>query len=346
MAFKVKKLLEKAVAAAVLAIAIATTLPMTAYADSSRIVTLGVDLTQEQRESVLSFFNLDEGSLSKMDVVNVNNQDERRYLEGILPDEVIGWKTLSCSYIEPTDSGGINVQTANLNYVTRSTLYNALQTAGIQNCNLVVTAPFPVSGTGALTGIFMAFESTGTKLDEAKKEAATVELVDTAKLQDEYGDTIAEVISEVKDKVVSSPSELTDDQIKELIRAAAALKGLNIADEDLDLIMQIIHKIQSLDYDRQAFHVTLTQINSLLDEAGKAIEKAPGFFEMIGNFFGGIIDWFKGLLGIAGDKAEEIRNSDAVAGATSAANDFFNNLNTDVFSIDKEDAQVTAAPTE
>ncbi|WP_337809629.1 DUF1002 domain-containing protein [Prevotella pectinovora] len=223
-----KKLIKTmAMGVATLALAIGT-MPVSAFADSGRIVTIGADLTDSQKATVLDFFGLSESDLENMQVITVNNQDERAYLEGTVSDAVIGTQTLSCSYIEPTTSGGINVETANLTYVTKNTLYNALQTAGIENCNLVVTAPYKVSGTGALTGIFKAYEANGKTLDDDKKEAATQEMVDTAKLENTYGEGAAQVIGDVKDQVVSSGKDMTDDQIRDIIKTAAKAKGIDL----------------------------------------------------------------------------------------------------------------------
>lgn len=325
--------------ASVVAAAMAFTLalPGVAFADSSRMVTLGVDLSPEQRATVLKFFNLTEDDLKDMEVINVNNQDERRYLEGTLSDDIIGWKTYSCSYIEPKTSGGLRVETANLTYVTKNTLYNALQTAGVENCSLVVTAPFPVSGTGALTGVFMAYEQRGVKLDEEKKDAATTELVQTAQLEGKYGEPVAEVISDVKNQVVSDKGELTDDQIRELVKDAAKLKGIDITDADIDTILSIVEKVKGLDYDLDAFSNTLDDFKKALDDATSKGEEATGILEAIGNFFQGIIDWFVGLFNggqqPADDKkADEQKNeSDSLIG----------DLNTDVFSLDSGDATET-----
>ena len=220
-----KSVLATAAFTVLMLVAVQGIAPKAAFADSSTIVTLGTGLTQDQRAQVLEFFGLTEDDLSTMKVVNVDISDERRHLEGTLPDSVIGDKTMSCSYIQPTSSGGINVETANLTYVTKNALYNALQTAGVENANLVVTAPYKVSGTGALTGVFMAYEADGKQLDDAKESAATQELVDTAALESKYGTGAAEVVSDVKNQVVSSGSDATDDQIRNMIVSAAKSKG-------------------------------------------------------------------------------------------------------------------------
>lgn len=303
--------------------------PSVAFADASRMVTLGVDLSAEQRATVLKFFNLTEDDLKDMEVINVNNQDERRYLEGTLSDDIIGWKTYSCSYIEPKTSGGLRVETANLTYVTKNTLYNALQTAGVENCSLVVTAPFPVSGTGALTGVFMAYEQRGVKLDDEKKDVATEELVKTAALEETYGEGVAEVISDVKDEVVSGNKELSDEDIRELIKTAAKLKGIDLTDKDIDTILGLVQKVQGLDYDLNAFSNTLDDFKKAINDATANADEAKGFFEAIADWFQGVIDWFKGLFGM------EVENKDEAAPAEQDS--LIGDLNTDVFSLDKGD---------
>ena len=267
-----------------LALAIALVPVPGAYADSSStILTLGADLTNSEQDTVLDFFGLDDEDLEEMEVITVTNEDEREYLEGTLSDSVIGYKTLSCSYIQLTSSGGIDVETANLTYVTKNTIYNALQTAGVENCNVVVTAPYDVSGTGALTGIFMAVEADGTELDEDKKEAATEELVETAELEDEYGEDAANVVSDVKDEVNSSDEELSDDEISSIVEDTADGYGLSLSEEDVATITDLASTVQDLDYDVSAFSDTLSSTNGILAS--------------IQSFFESIVDFFKGLFG-------------------------------------------------
>lgn len=317
----------KRLAALVVAVAVVlAATPAPAFADASRVVTIGADLTAEQRANVLKFFGLTEQDLSKLTVVNVTNADERAHLAGSIDLGVIGSKTYSCSYIQPTNSGGIYVKTANLNYVTNYMLYNALQTAGVKNCNLVVTAPFEVSGTGALTGVFMAYEAQGQALDTKKEEVATKELVATAELTETYGNNVAEVVSEAKDEVVSKPGDLSDDQIREIVRTTSSSKGITLSDADLDRLVQIISSLQSLDYDTSAFTTTLADFKSKLNEVTEQAGQAGGILEAIGNFFKGIIDWFANLFnGGKVPSAEE---------AKEGAENFFKNFNTDVFQWD------------
>lgn len=322
---------RRCVAALVAVALVGATLPSPALADASRVVTIGADLTAEQRANVLNFFGLTENDLKNLTVINVTNADERSHLSSSIDLGVIGNKTYSCSYIEPTMSGGIYVKTANLNYVTNYMLYNALQTAGVRNCNLVVTAPFAVSGTGALTGVFMAYEAQGQKLDDAKEQAATEELVATAELTQTYGDEVAEVISEVKDEVISEDAQLDDNQIMDIVRRVAAERGINLSDEDVARIEQFVKQLQELGYDKDTFGSTLSDFEGKLQEVtAKAQEQGGGVLEAIGGFFQSIIDWFQGLFGGETPTDEEV---------SQGAEEFFENFNTDVFQWDSSEQQ-------
>ena len=47
---------------------------------------------------------------------------------------------------------------------------NVLVTAGITDASVMISAPYPVSGTAALSGIYKAYEDvTGGQLDESAK---------------------------------------------------------------------------------------------------------------------------------------------------------------------------------
>ena len=174
--------------------------------DSGKVVTLGENLNEEQRASMYEYFGT---SPDEVQTIVVTHADEVQYMEGIATDEQIGPTTNSCAYVEPTDSGGIKVKTANLNFVTSAMIASTLTTAGMENCNVIAACPFEVSGTGALTGIIMAYETaSGEELDEGQKEAAMEELVTTGDLADSVGQEKAtEVIKDVKTEVIDEGTD-------------------------------------------------------------------------------------------------------------------------------------------
>src|SRR5699024_2877313 len=101
---------------------------------------------------------------------------------------------------------GIAVSTKNINYITAEMYQNALATAGIENAIIEVTAPFEVSGTGALTGIIKGYEvKTGEVIDEDQKMVATEEMVLTSELADEGVDEedATEFFGKVKEEIAN-----------------------------------------------------------------------------------------------------------------------------------------------
>lgn len=187
------------------------------FADSTKVVSIGTNLTQEQKDTMLKYFGIKENEAM---IFEVNNEQERKYLEGIIPDAQIGTKTYSCAYVEPTSSDRINVKTVNLTYVTSSIISSAVATAtgGEFGANIVAGSPFAVSGSGALTGILLALEdATGKELNEEKKELANEEMVITGEISEDIGaEKATGVINSIKTEVIKNNTSDTT-QIAETI---------------------------------------------------------------------------------------------------------------------------------
>lgn len=273
---KFKKLIPVTLAA----VMTCTAMPAVVYADSAaNVVTLGADLTEDQRNSMYEYFGT---SSDKVDTIEVNNTQERQYLEGIAPEEQIGSRTYSCAYVEPTTSGGIQVKTANLTYVTSSMIASTLTTSGVENCNVVAAAPFAVSGTGALTGIMLAYEkASGKTLDEGQKEAATQELVTTTDLSDSVGnDAATDIMNQVKEDVIEN--DITDpSDIQDSINDAADKTGVTLTEDQIAQITDLMEKISQYDYDVKSLQTTLDNLTGGKDK----------------GFFAGLWDSIKGALG-------------------------------------------------
>ncbi|WP_278382195.1 DUF1002 domain-containing protein, partial [Clostridium tyrobutyricum] len=103
------------------------------YADSYKVVTLGGNLTNSQKEDMLKYFGV---SRQDADVIEVNIDEEKKYLSDVASSDQIGTKSISCAYVEPTTAGGLNVSTHNISWVSSSMIKNALITAGVKNANV------------------------------------------------------------------------------------------------------------------------------------------------------------------------------------------------------------------
>ena len=230
-----------------------------ALADAMKVVTLGADLTDAQKNTMLNYFKVDS---SQVQIIYVTNQDERDHLSSYVPLEQIGTRTVSCAYVKPTTSGGIKVRTANLNWVTCNMIASSLSTSGVTNCEVVAACPFEVSGTGALTGIQMAYETaSGQKLDETKKELATEEMVVTGNLADSVGQNDATtVINQAKMQVIADNVQNADD-IYNIVVNISNNNNVTLTQDELNTIVNLLQQISQQDYNYSEMQETLERVN-------------------------------------------------------------------------------------
>ncbi|MDM8312956.1 MULTISPECIES: DUF1002 domain-containing protein [Clostridium] len=293
---KFKKTFSKALAL-IMCLSLGIAVPMkTAKADSLKVVTLGADLTESQKESMLKYFGV---TKKEANIVYVTNDEEFKYLGKAATKEQIGSKAISCSYIEPTNKGGLKISINNIHWVTENMIKNSLITAGIENANVVVGAPFNVSGTAALTGILKGFEnsSAGEKIDENKKEAANEELVVTGNLGEKIGqDEAAGLINEIKKEVVKENPKSEKDVKNIVEKTTSSYKDIKdkLSDEDIEKITALMDKINDLDLDFSKIKDQLNDVSSLLKEK-LGSEEAQSFFSKIGEFLRNIGNFFSNL---------------------------------------------------
>lgn len=256
----------------VLGFALAACCVMPAMADSHRVVTLGADLTQDQQNTMLKYFGVNTDSV---DIIYINNNDEREHLGSYVPLEQIGTKTFSCALVAPTTKGGIQVKTANLSWVTCNMIASTLSTSGVTNCQVVAASPFEVSGTGALTGVIMAYETASdVTLDESKKELANEELVATGNLADEVGQSKATaVINETKLQVIEN--NITDiSEITNIVNNISNDYDVTISDDQSEEIAGLMQKIAEQEYDITQLKATLERVQAnVAGDAGASEEE-------------------------------------------------------------------------
>ena len=242
------------------------------------------DISDEEIDKVYKDFGIERGSVKEL---TVTNQDERAYLEGLVSEKKIGNVAISCVYIKTLEEGeGTNITVMNINWCTEDMYKNALQTAGITDADVIITAPRTVSGTAALTGIYKAYEDiTGEKLKEDNKEAAAEELVVTGTLAESIGsEQAAELVKQLKE-ILDKTSQMTDDEVRDQIRTIAVNINVTLTDEQVEQLLSLVRSLEKLDI--AGLTETVNSVGSWFTDIGSAIS---GFFKSIG-------DWFAGLFG-------------------------------------------------
>lgn len=303
------------------------------FADSSKVVTLGADLNNTQKQTVLDYFGVKKDDAV---ILEVNNLEERKYLKGIASEAQLGTKTFSCAYVEPAKKGnGINVKTANLTYVTSSMIASTLATCGIEDANVIAMTPLSggVSGTGALAGVMKAFEdATGKELSEDKKEIASEELITTSDLGDEIGqDKATGLINDIKADVIKNGTKDTN-QIAETINNITNNYNITLTPSQEKQISELMTKISNQNYDYSKLKNTFKNVSDIVDknlkEAGIDINRSESLFSSIGNWFKDLFSGSKdlGILEntndtVLGDNAKvDATNTDAIKTTSSPNN--------------------------
>ena len=268
--------------------------------DDKPYLALGADLSDDQRNTVLSLMGIDPANLANYDVTYVTNAQEHQYLDSYVDASKIGSKSWSSVVIVKRKKGnGLNISTNNITYCTVGMYKNALTTAGITDADIIVAGPKPISGTAALVGIFEAYEAmTGETVQDNVVDAALNELVVTgeleASIQGLTDQEVEEFIAYIKSLIAEKG--LTDEKsINEAIDEACDKYGVTLSDDERQKIVDLLLKITSLGIDLSG----LVDYAASLYNSFKNGGSSSGIIASIGTFFGNIFsaigEFFKNL---------------------------------------------------
>ena len=268
--------------------------------DDKPYLALGADLSDDQKNTVLSLMGIDPANLANYNVTYVTNAQEHQYLDSYVDSSKIGSKSWSSVVIVKRKKGnGLNISTNNITYCTVGMYKNALTTAGITDADIIVAGPKPISGTAALVGIFEAYEAmTGEAVQDNGVDAALNELVVTgeleASIQGLTDQEVEEFIAYIKSLIAEKG--LTDEKsINEAIDEACDKYGVTLSDDERQKIVDLLLKITSLGIDLSG----LVDYAASLYNSFKNGGSSSGIIASIGNFFGNIFsaigEFFKNL---------------------------------------------------
>ncbi len=268
--------------------------------DDKPYLALGADLSDDQKNTVLSLMGIDPANLANYNVTYVTNAQEHQYLDSYVDSSKIGSKSWSSVVIVKRKKGnGLNISTNNITYCTVGMYKNALTTAGITDADIIVAGPKPISGTAALVGIFEAYEAmTGEAVQDNVVDAALNELVVTgeleASIQGLTDQEVEEFIAYIKSLIAEKG--LTDEKsINEAINEACDKYGVTLSDDERQKIVDLLLKITSLGIDLSG----LVDYAASLYNSFKNGGSSSGIIASIGNFFGNIFsaigEFFKNL---------------------------------------------------
>ncbi|WP_028391603.1 DUF1002 domain-containing protein [Bacillus cihuensis] len=276
-----------------LALILCMFVPIRAFADAAvgdMIITLGENLTAEQKQMLLA----EMGAPADAEILTVTNKEEHDYLGNYIASRLIGTKAISSSSITLEKAGtGLKVDSKNINWVTEEMYANALATAGVKDATVHVTAPIPVSGTAALTGVIKAYELSSDKaIPEEVKQAANEEMVKTAQLGDQVGtEEAAALITKIKEKMAIDPPK-TEADVRTIIESAAKELGITLNEQQIQSLIDLFNKLKDLNIDWNAVGNQLTEAKEKLSTFLQS-EEGQSFLDKLKSFFSSLIDAIK-----------------------------------------------------
>ena len=157
---------------------------------------------------------------------------------------------------------------------------SALATAGITDARIIVAAPFEVSGTAALTGIYKAYEDmTGKKLDDLAKLVSTQELTITGDLAREIGSMDStSIVNELK-LMLDQTQTMSDEEIRSEIIAIAGRYNVSLTETQIRQLIDLCRSLEGLDPDQLKKRVE--EVQGTLQKVSDAKTKVVGFAKTV-----------------------------------------------------------------
>lgn len=179
--------------------------------DQPKVITLGADLTPEQRTALLQTLGAREGTDK---ILTVDTAEMRASMQDIIPVPE-GYTSVSSTALTCGAAGsGLRVTTENITRVSAGMYAGALLTAGIGDAGFVVAAPADAQAEGmtALTGVFKGFEGGACgrgEIEPARRDLAYRWLATTERLAVATGDetAAANLMLRAQEKLVEGGSD-------------------------------------------------------------------------------------------------------------------------------------------
>jgi len=241
--------------------------------------TYGETLTDSQFEETKELLGVEDGT----EEIEVQVSE----LNDLLQDSYPYSQVYSSAYITAADNdGGVTVEIATPDTITSITQVqyeNAAITAGAVDVNIKVASAVEVDGSGALAGVYKAFESAGQTLDADAREVAQDELAVTSTITEENQDTagysdddlnaaIADIKSEVASLKEENGGNISVDEITVIVNNVINNYNLDdvISQENIQAIIDQMQNFSALELTDEQKAQLSNLASSLSDAASSA----------------------------------------------------------------------------
>lgn len=230
----------------------------------------------------------------------------------------------SSVYLEPSNTEeGVSVEIVTpdtITQITKAQYQNAAITAGAVNLNIRIASVKAVDGSGALAGVYKAFNDAGAELPEENIVVAQEELEETSDISEEnegkegYSDdllnaAIAEMKAQIQKEKDNNNGEITQTSITNIVNTVINNYNLDevLTEENQQRLNDLMSKFAELEFTEEQKIAIKDFGENLVENGGKLMDQVnstwdnldddvktgiTGFFQ---NFMDAIADFFRGL---------------------------------------------------
>ncbi|KRN28965.1 extracellular protein [Lactobacillus selangorensis] len=290
--------------------------------DWTPVATLGVTLTDSQKQQTLSTLTAPLNNASYT-TLTVDGNTLVKYLNSTGDNFTSSSNVYSSALVQKTSSGsGINVKILdyngknNITTITADQYKNAALTAGVTDANIYVTSAVPIDGSGALAGVYAAFAKNGDTLSSSQISAGQSELntlsdiTQANKDKDGYSDAqLNNAVAGAKEEMAKKGSNITVNQITTIVNNQLTQNNLTnvITSTQKQQIINILVKVRdSGALKSNSFQDQASNVASNIKSGAKNIfshlntAQNQNFIQrlwaQILSFFQSIISWITSLL--------------------------------------------------
>lgn len=293
--------------------AIALFIPQTSAqaAIKESIFTYGESLNQSQFQETQKLLGVDANARAVQ--VNINE------LNGLLHDNYPYYQVYSSAYIAPANHSGVNVEIVTPKTITAITplqYENAALTAGATNVDIKVASAVQVDGSGALAGVYKAFQDSGQALDGKAVSVAQEELQTASTITKEnqnkenYSDeTLNAAIADMKNQIQQAKEQnggsIDGNTIQVIVNNVINNYNLNgvLSEENIQQLRDLMTKFSQIELTEEQKNALSNFGQTLKEKSGQLVDSAKSAWDnMDETDKNGITDFFyslwQSLLGI------------------------------------------------
>lgn len=238
-------------------------------------LSLGASISEEEREMLIAQYSV-WNDLSEEDIFIIDGNTINKYLQDG-SDENTGVYSSSTVQINKGGNGnmwgGVEVfilTPGNITDVSETAYRNAAIAAGAKSASINIFSTVPVTGEGALIGMYEIFSDSGMELDPDAIRIAELQ-IDTEQTILQNSDLTSEIVSDIilnlnyhVSRIILENKEINEQQINDIVNQVLSELGLELSDANRELLYQhcITYSASPVAKDEESFEVLETMIGN------------------------------------------------------------------------------------